>query len=168
MSRAATALPHVASNSADEHAVEQQGSSALKAARRNLAYLYDPKNSPNHPTRFRTRALLRSLRYITIFVFWRLVRWAKYVAIGSLVAAVSATALGGAVTGVGWLAAPPTIGASILSAVVWQTGKWGAKKLNKRWEKQGGDIGEEARERADAEDPSRSAGVNTDPQALPW
>ena len=154
----------------DDHAVRQQGDTALKAARRNLGYLYDPKSS-TQPTRFRTRAFLRSLRYISIFVFWRLVRWAKYVAIGSLIAAVSATAIGGAVTGVGWIAAPPTIGASILSACVWQMGKYGARKLNKRWKKEGGDVGQEARERELDESPLRSTGTfgqATGPEALPW
>ena len=154
----------------DDHAVVQQGDTALKAARRNLGYLYDPKDWPQ-PTRFRTRAFLRSLRYITVFVFWRLIRWAKYIAFGSLIAAVSATALGGAITGIGWIAAPPTIGASILSGCVWQVGKYGARKLNKKWKKGGGDVGEEARERAQDEHPLRDTGTygqETGPQAVPW
>lgn len=160
------------SHASDDHAVAQQGDSALKAAKRNLSYLYDPSHSPTHPTRFRTRALLRSIRYITIFIFWRLVRWAKYIAFGSLIAAVGATAVGGAVTGVAWIAAPPTLGAGIASAIVWQVGKWGARRLNRRWHKDGGDAGVEVRERAsDAGDPMRqegSLGMETGPGAVPW
>ena len=153
--------------SPDDRAVAQQGDSALKAARRNLSYLYDPKNSP-HPARFRTRALLRSLRYATIFVFWRLVRWAKYIAIGSLVAAVSASALGGVFTGVAWIAAPPTIGASILSACVWQAGKFGARKLNVRWQKAGEDVGEETREKAGDESSTERYAAEPGLQTVPW
>lgn len=160
----------VASGAAsDEHAVKQQGQSAWKATKYNLAYLYDPKNSPR-PGQVRTRALLRTLRWFSIFVFWRLVRWAKYVAIGSLVAAVSATALGGAITGVGWIAAPPTIAASIISGCVWQVGKYGARKLHKRWEKDGGDAGEDSRQRAQELDDMNSTRAfgEAGPAAVPW
>ena len=151
----------------DEHAVTQQSDSALRAAKRNLRFLYDPKNSP-HPTRFRTRALLRSLRYLTIFVFWRLVRWAKYIAIGSLVAAVSASALGGVVTGAAWIAAPPTIGASILSLCVWQTGKFAGRKLHARWKRDGGEVGEEARERENDKGADTYYAAEPPLQAVPW
>lgn len=144
----------------DNHAVDQQSTSALKAARRNLQYLYDPKNSPN-PARFRTRALLRSIRYLVIFAFWRVVRWAKYVAIGSLVATVLAGPFG-------WLAAPTTVGLSLLSGAIWQAGKFGARRLNKRWRKEGGDAAVEAREMGSPLKTGGAYGQETGPQAMPW
>jgi hypothetical protein len=84
-----------AAHVSDETAIAQQSSSALISARRNLSFLLNPsKASPNSPTRLRTRALLRTLRYISIFVFWRVVRYAKYIAVASLVASVGAAASG--------------------------------------------------------------------------
>src|ERR1700753_4308513 len=123
-SRAAEALD------ANDHdtAVEQQSNSALRSAKRNLNFLISPTNA-ERPARLRTRALLRTVRYIGQFVIWRLVRWAKYIAIGSLVAAVGATAIGGAVSGVAWVVAPTSIGASILAAGVWGAGRFAARRL---------------------------------------
>lgn len=94
----------------------------------------------------RTRALLRTFRYIGQFILWRLVRWAKYAAVGALVAAIGATAFGSVVTGAAWIAAPPTIGASILASVVWGVGKYTARKMNKRWNETGKDAGHAQRE----------------------
>ena len=49
-----------------------RSSNALSSAKRNLHYLFTP-DSPNtpHPAHLRTRALLRSLRFIGIFVLDR-------------------------------------------------------------------------------------------------
>lgn len=160
--------------SGDELAVQQQSNSALRNAKRNLNFLLSPNShgAPGErPARLRTRALLRTLRYVTQFIFWRLVRWAKYVAVGSLVAAVGATAFGGAITGVAWLAAPPTIGASIIAATVWGVGKHIARRAHKRWVKSGGDVGEEVRERLEDEGGVKSEGsygVDMGPRAVPW
>lgn len=158
----------------DDLAVQQQSNSALRNAKRNLNFLLSPstRSAPGErPARLRTRALLRTLRYVTQFIFWRLVRWAKYVAVGSLVAAVGATAFGGAVTGVAWLAAPPTIGASIIAASVWGVGKFVARRAHARWKKGGGDAGEEIREGVEDERSIRSEGaygVDMGPRAVPW
>lgn len=160
--------------SGDELAVQQQSNSALRNAKRNLNFLLSPNShgAPGErPARLRTRALLRTLRYVTQFIFWRLVRWAKYVAVGSLVAAVGATAFGGAITGVAWLAAPPTIGASIIAATVWGVGKHIARRGHKRWVKSGGDVGEEVRERLEDGGGVKgegSYGVDIGPRAVPW
>jgi hypothetical protein len=86
--------------SSDDSAVIKQGDSALASAKRNLSYLINPSKSTDHPQRFRTRAFLRTLNYVSKFIFWRIVRYAKYVAIGTLVAAVGATAFGGVISGV--------------------------------------------------------------------
>lgn len=153
-------------------AVEQQSNSALINARRNLNYLISP-TSPNadRPAKFRTRALLRLVRSVGQFIIWRLVRWAKYVAVGALVAAVGATAFGSAITGVAWLAAPPTIGTSILAASIWGVGKYAARRLHNRWKKDGGDVGAEIRERVEDEGPVRregAYGLDMGPRAVPW
>merc|ERR1711939_1163352 len=58
-------------------------------AKRNLNYLFSPTTANvDKPARLRTRALLRTCRYIGQFIIWRLVRWAKYAAVGALIAAV--------------------------------------------------------------------------------
>ncbi|KAJ9656197.1 hypothetical protein H2201_008609, partial [Coniosporium apollinis] len=69
-------------------------SSALASAKRNIAFLLHPNDARDRPTRLRTRALLRTVRYIAVFVFWRLVRYAKYAVIGSLTAAAAGTVVG--------------------------------------------------------------------------
>ncbi|KPI43798.1 uncharacterized protein AB675_6140 [Cyphellophora attinorum] len=121
----------------DNLAIEQQSASSLQIARRNFNYLLSP-NSSNQPAKPKTRALLRSVRYITQFIIWRLVRWAKYAAI----AAVATTAIGSVVSGVAWIAAPTGIGASIAAATVWGVGKFVARRLQRRWETRGGKAGE--------------------------
>lgn len=156
----------------DEVAVDQQSRSALAAARRNFSYLLDPtkSSSTDRPGRLRTRALLRTVRFFSTFIFWRLVRWAKYAAVGALVAAVSATAVGGFVTGIGWIAAPPTIGASVLMYGVWGVGKFAARRLHRKWKVTGEDTGEAQRELH--EDRGLKAtgqyGDEMGPQAVPW
>ncbi|RMZ76610.1 hypothetical protein DV738_g4794, partial [Chaetothyriales sp. CBS 135597] len=130
----------------DDAAVAQQADSALIKARRNFNFLISPKSAADRPARLRTRALLRVFHYVGQFVFWRLVRWAKYAAVGLAVAAVGATAVGSVLTGVAWVAAPPTIGTSIFAACIWGVGKFVARRLHQRWQATGGDAGEAARE----------------------
>ena len=153
-------------------AVQQQSNSALINAKRNLNYLFSPTSpGADKPAKFRTRALLRLVRSVGTFIIWRLVRWAKYVAVGSLVAAVGATAFGSAITGVAWLAAPPTIGASVVAASIWGAGRFAARRLHNRWKKGGGDVGAEVRERVEDEGPVRSEGaygLDMGPRAVPW
>ncbi|RMZ74913.1 hypothetical protein DV737_g5617, partial [Chaetothyriales sp. CBS 132003] len=130
----------------DDAAVQQQADSALIKARRNFNFLISPDSAANRPARFRTRAFLRTFHYIGQFVIWRLVRWAKYAAVGLAAAALGATAVGSVVSGVAWIAAPPTIGTSILVACIWGVGKFVARRLNQRWKARGGDAGEAAME----------------------
>jgi hypothetical protein len=107
-----------------------RSSSALSSAKLNLHYLFAP-DSPNapHPAHLRTRALLRSLRFIGIFIFWRIVRYAKYALVGSIVAAVGASAFGGVVSGAAFVLAPPTLATSLGIGLIWATGKWGFRKM---------------------------------------
>ncbi|EXJ57901.1 hypothetical protein A1O7_05324 [Cladophialophora yegresii CBS 114405] len=158
----------------DEHedvALNQQSNSALVSARRNFNYLISPTNA-ERPTRLRTRALLRTVRYVGQFIIWRLVRWAKYIAVGSIVAAVGATAIGGAISGVAWVVAPPSIGAGIVAAGIWGVGRFAARRLHARWKKGGGDVGAEVRERAEDQGSELrmegSYGMDLGPRAVPW
>lgn len=158
--------------SADDIAVHQQSNSALINARRNFSYLVNP-TSTDRPARLRTRALLRTVRYVVQFVIWRLVRWAKYAAVGAVIAAIGTTALGTFVSGVGWVLAPPSIGASIVAMGIWTTGKFAARRFHNRWKETGKDAGEEQREReTDRPEPittaGRGLGAETGPQAVPW
>lgn len=157
----------------DHKAINQQSSTALASARRNLSYLINPSAAgTTAPTRLRTRALLRTLRYFTQFIFWRVVRYAKYAAVAAIAAAIGATAFGSVVTGVAWIAAPPTIATSVFASVIWGVGKMLAKRAHKRWEKTGGDAGVVVREEVeDGRGTVRSEGsygLDVGPGVVPW
>ncbi|KAF2492098.1 hypothetical protein BU16DRAFT_529469 [Lophium mytilinum] len=163
MASASAVKRHTGPTDADS-TIDASSRSALTSAKRSLRYLYSPGNSPNQPDRRRTRVLLRFLRSATIFVFWKLVRWAKYAAIASLVAAVGAGAVGTAVSGVGFVLAPTGIMAAVLSGSVWGIGRMAARRVQKRWGKSGyGEMEEEIEE-------SRSANMRKEvgPEAIPW
>jgi len=103
-------------------------SSALRSAKKNLHFLFSPDSPTSpRPARLRTRALLRSLRYIGIFIFWRVVRYAKYAVVGSIVAAIGASSV---VSGAAFVLAPPTILTSLGLGMVWAVGKWGFRKMH--------------------------------------
>lgn len=119
---------HPTSTHATNVRADNASRSALASAKQNIGYLLDPKGSPA-PGKFRTRAFLRSLRYISIFIFWRIVRYAKYALVGSAIAALSATAIGGAVSGVGLLLAPSTLFGSAGIGLIWSIGKYGFRKM---------------------------------------
>lgn len=145
-----------------------RSSSALSSAKRNLHFLFAP-NSPNapHPAHLRTRALLRSLRYIGIFVFWRIVRYAKYALVGSVVAAIGASAFGGVISGAAFVLAPPTLLTSVGIGTIWAMGKWGFRKMH---------VGEKVGITAEAQIKKNQEGVKVDgqwrdvqgPRATPW
>ena len=120
----------------DESLVDSHSQSALTSARRNFRYLLDPNDGTARPASLRTRAALRTLHQFTVFVLWRVVRYAKYVAVASLVATCAATAFGGLVSGVGWVVAPTGIASTIFAYSVWGIGKWGARRLSRRWQHQ--------------------------------
>jgi hypothetical protein len=167
-SAAATADLESSSEASTQARAQIRSSSALASAKTNLSYLFAP-NNPNspRPAHLRTRALLRSLRYIGVFIFWRVVRYAKYALVGSIVAAVGATAFGGFVSGVGWILAPPTIVGSLGLGTVWALGKWGFRKMR---------VGEKVGGAAEYEVKEAREGVRRDgqwrdiqgPRAVPW
>lgn len=159
-------------HTSDEKAVVQQSDSALKNARRNFGFLINPTTASDKPTRLRTRALLRTLRYAGQFIFWRLIRWAKYAAVGAVIATLSATAFGTFVSGAGFVLAPTGIAGSIVAASIWGVGKYIARKAHKRWVASGGDVGTEAREKSDDSDlrnrRTLSDGIEMGASATPW
>lgn len=57
-------------------------------------------------------------------------RYAKYALVGSAVAALSATAFGSMISGVGFILAPPTILTSVGFGTIWAMGKWGFRKMH--------------------------------------
>lgn len=77
-SQATTGSPDINGPQSTEAKAIDSENTALARARVQLSYLYNPKAATQAPGRFRTRALLRSLHYIGVFIFWRAVRWAKY------------------------------------------------------------------------------------------
>jgi hypothetical protein len=93
----------------DEAAIDAHSRTALATTKRNLRYLYNPATAPGAISSRRTRYLLRVLRSSLIFVFWRVVRYAKYIAIGSLIATIGAGAFGTVVSGAGFVLAPTGI-----------------------------------------------------------
>jgi len=92
------------------------------------------------------------------------VRYARYALVGSLVAAVGASAFGGAVSGAAFLLAPPTLVTSVGIGLVWAAGKWGFRRMRR------GDGEKEV------EDRKEGGGVDVDgqwrdvqgPRAVPW
>ena len=149
----------------DEKAIDAHSGTALQSAKQNLRYLYDPSTASRAPTRRRTRALLRVLRSSLVFAFWRLVRYAKYVAVGSLIATIGAGAFGTVVSGAGFVLAPTGIAGTIIAASVWGVGKFAVKRVKGRWEK-GHGYGEmdEAREQR----MSSAMRMERGPEAVPW
>ncbi len=93
-------------------------------------------------------------------------RYAKYVAIGSLVATIGAGAFGTVVSGAGFVLAPTGIAGTIFAATVWGIGRFAVKKVKKRW---GAGHHYEDDEEEEWED-RRHAGRRMDfgAEAMPW
>lgn len=158
----------MASQSTENHEIakEARSRSALATTKQNIRYLYDPKSAGKGAVSSRrTRTALRVLRSGIIYVFWRIVCYAKYVAIGSLIATVSAGAIGTFVSGAGFVLAPTGIAGTIIASTVWGIGRFATKRLKKRWEK-GHGYGD-AEEMTEARR-SRVAQMERGPEALPW
>ncbi|KAF2643855.1 hypothetical protein P280DRAFT_466582 [Massarina eburnea CBS 473.64] len=153
-----------ATNSEDV-AIDARSRSALATTKRNLRYLYDPKTAPQAVSSRRTRAALRVVRSAVIFVFWRAVRYAKYVAIGSLVATLSAGVFGTFVSGAGFVLAPTGIAGTIVAGTIWGVGRYAMRKVKTRWWHGHG------YEDQDAQRDERIGGVRGEyrgPESMPW
>jgi len=119
------------SATAVDHTATSSSSTTLQTAKRNLQFLYDP-SSPNAPTKRRTRYFLRTLRYTLKFLFWRLVRYAKYAAVGALTAAVAGTAIGSVASGAAFVLAPTGVVGGAGVGLLWGLGKFGWRTLARR------------------------------------
>lgn len=156
------------STGTDEAAIDAHSRSALTSTKQNLRYLYDPKTASAHAVQSRrTRAILRLVRSSLIFVFWRVVRYAKYVAIGSLIATVGAGAFGTIVSGAGFVLAPTGIAGTIMAGTVWGLGKFVVRRVQRRWEH--GSINAQSYEEATGT--AKTGGLRGEyrgPESVPW
>ena len=131
--------------------------SRVQKTKATLQYLYDPKTAHQQPAHLHTRTFLRSLRYVFIFAFWRLVRYAKYAIVGAAVAAVSGTVIGSVASGAAFLIAPTGILGGAGVGLLWAVAKFGFRRAKKRMQRQDGDGDPRRDERDDAEDGQRRA-----------
>ncbi|KAF1962366.1 hypothetical protein CC80DRAFT_487848 [Byssothecium circinans] len=150
----------------EDVAIDARSRSALATTKQNLRYLYDPKTAPSQAIASRrTRAALRAVRSAVIFIFWRAVRYAKYVAIGSLIATVGAGAFGTFVSGASFVLAPTGIAGTIVAGTVWGVGRFVLRRVRRRW-KHGHGYGEED-ERRDI-NVGGVRGEYRGPDQVPW
>jgi hypothetical protein len=146
----------------------QDRNSKLTKTTNTLKYLYDPAHAPQ-PSHLRSRTFLRSLRYISIFVFWRLVRYAKYAAMGALATAVAGTAIGSVASGAAFVIAPTGILGGAGVGLLWAVGKFGWRWARMRVDGRGRERGLDPRrdEREDAEGEEEVKAVRV-PRTEPW
>jgi hypothetical protein len=154
------APPH----SSDSAAIDAHSNHALATTKRNLRYLYNPRTAPNAVSSRRTRYFLRIIRSGLIFAFWRLVRYAKYIAIGSLIATIGAGALGTFASGAGFILAPTGILGTVMAGSVWGVGKFVLRRVKNRWDHGHGYGDEDEEEERD----ERVARMERGPDAMPW
>src|ERR1700748_717616 len=86
--------------------------------RRNLAYLINPQR-PNQPARLRTRTALKTIHYVAVFIFWRLLRTVRYAIVGSVIAGFQGTVLGPLASGAAFFLAPTGILAGAGAGIMW-------------------------------------------------
>lgn len=164
MASATTAL-----SPAPNHDAPPNQHTRLSAAKSHLKFMIDPKTGPQ-PTQLRTRAFLRSLRYLTVFIFWRLVRYAKYAAVGAIVAAISGTAIGSVASGAAFVIAPTGILGGAGVGLLWAVGKFGWRRARGRVGRKDGEEDADPRrdEGDDAERVEEREAVPLIPRAEPW
>jgi hypothetical protein len=137
----------------------------LVAAKDSVKFLLDPKTGPQ-PHQLRTRAFLRSVRYIAIFIFWRLVRYAKYAAVGAIVAAVSGTAIGSIVSGAAFVVAPTGIIGGAGMGLIYAVARFGFRRASRKLKK-GERSDDPRRDERDAAEGEKDVVVPA-PKADPW
>lgn len=145
----------------------QREATSLAKAKNAIGFMIDPKTGAQ-PTHLRTRAFLRSFRYILIFAFWRLVRYAKYAAVGAIVAAISGTAIGSVASGAAFVIAPTGILGGAGIGILWAVGKFGWRRARARVQK--GQHGQHADPRLDEKMDAESAKPQEikPPRTDPW
>jgi len=148
-------------------ALSETHPSKIQQTTASLRYLYNPTNSVAPPKR-RTRVLLRSIRYILQFLYYRVLRSIKYAAIGAVTAAVAGTAIGTMTGGLGFVFAPTGILGGAGVGLLWGMGKMGWRVLASRVRRGDvyGDAKSEEREAAHGQgmvDKRRQRGADIDP-----
>jgi len=142
--------------------------SAIQRTRANLAFLANPSTAPAPASRS-TRAFLRTARYTLKFVFWRLVRYAKYAVIGSLAALVAGSAIGSVASGAAFVLAPTGIFGGAAVGLLWGVGKFGWRRLAKKAGKGTGDARRDERNDAqgdkirEVQEKREERGLSNDP-----
>ncbi|GAA6022778.1 hypothetical protein JCM8202_002775 [Rhodotorula sphaerocarpa] len=130
----------------------------LSKARTGLAFLANPKQHPLPAgSSLVTRSSLRTLRYVLKFVFWRLVRYAKYAMIGAGTAALAGTVLGTALPWLGALIVPSMPVAAAMgatTALIKYTWRHTGNCFLKGWSAGGQGHDARADEAGDAQDAS--------------
>jgi len=92
------------------------------------------------------------------------VRYAKYVAIGSLVATVGAGAFGTVVSGAGFVLAPTGVVGTCVAAGVWGGGRWVVRRVGRKWGHEG-----DGEEREDEEEGGHERyGGGRFGEEMPW
>ena len=140
--------------------------SRLTKTTNTLKYLYDPTHGPQ-PSHLRTRSLLRTARYIAIFIFWRLFRYAKYAAVGALTAAVASTAVGSVLSGAAFVIAPTGILGGAGAGLIWAMAKFGWRRAKARMDGKGRGDDPRMDEKADAEGEEEVKPARM-PRTEPW
>jgi hypothetical protein len=128
----------------------QSQSSAIQRTRANLAFLANPSTAPAPASRS-TRAFLRTARYTLKFIFWRLIRYAKYAVVGSLAALVAGSAIGSVASGAAFIIAPTGIFGGAAVGLLWGVGKFGWRRLAKKAGNGTGDARRDERDDAQGE-----------------
>lgn len=130
--------------------------------------MLDPQTGPR-PATLRTRALLRSARYVAVFLFWRVVRYAKYAAVGAAVAAVSGTVLGSVVSGAAFVIAPTGILGGAGMGVLWAVGKFGWRRARARFgDGEAGALADPREDEMRDAEGGKEAEVVRTPRVEPW
>ncbi|KAI9637659.1 uncharacterized protein MKK02DRAFT_43586 [Dioszegia hungarica] len=99
-------------------------SSTLQKAKVNLSYLALGSAASVAPSSLATRSFLTTTRYVLRYAIRRLIRYAKYAAVGAVAALIGGSVLGTLGSGVAFFAAPGLLGGmgiGVLTAV----GKFG-------------------------------------------
>ncbi|GAA5902819.1 hypothetical protein JCM8208_006484 [Rhodotorula glutinis] len=143
--------------------------SKLARTRANLAYLANPKGA-GAPSSLVTRSSLKTFRYILRFVFWRMVRYAKYAIVGAGAAALAGTFAGAAIPWVGALLVPSVPVAAAMgatTALIKFTWRHRGNHFRQGW-LSGGDGDPRADEARDAEASAKAFNRSTQRAERSW
>ncbi|CAD6568466.1 MAG: hypothetical protein TREMPRED_004548 [Tremellales sp. Tagirdzhanova-0007] len=128
---------------AHEPPSQSTSASTLQKAKVNLTYLAYGSKASIAPASLATRSALTTTRYVLRYAIRRLVRYAKYAAVGAVMAAVGTTLLGTVGSGLAFFAAPGIgagMGIGVITAIFgwrhrgehFRGGVWEGMKLRAR------------------------------------